>query len=1840
MASPKLYDYNTSFSLARTNPAISGNFKITVDSSGGVWFNSFDTNPVLNDSRYKKYRVTGKKTYAEDVYNFFGQGLVSPSVIFDVYKSTDGDKEVSEDYPGQYDFFYGSGAQTLIDKNYTEDFSYFAPLWIRSEIPDFFVVFKVPGPLSYKYSENQENIVDGIAYKVIKKYGQEDFVISYGVNDQGAPVYYSDGDFFTGLSTSATYSIISGEGSVCIFNENENIGKVNDVENYFTEKILPNCQVIKTFDLRDGTQIGDYIRGIFSSIGPSFSPISVTFGNESYSYFNGISVSSGTYTSAGEFLSTFFTSTESTPMIDMERYITEGFSRNGILCPNLLNLEFLFDDPYADDYSINRYFGAYVSRNDLGNFRLNGNFLYQFRNSKGNENFPKPKRNSFGYYTDNANFPQSATGGVRIYYEGASGFIPGSNDVNNSGNLKLFYITDKNDNFYSLKRVENLSSILAGGSSPYSYGPYSYASESFGPTGSTGATSGTLVLQNSYLDLINFTGVDDKLASVKGIINGENGRPYVDVQFLKKWDIPTKKLVFKIYWPLGSRLEGAERYDLIKSDDFSGTIVWVPGSTYHSGNNYFFNSTNGTPEEIASSFSTSIYDISKFIWDSGTSSSTSIIRVKSPRESGNLSYYISVFDDYDYFDSKYQKNWSSVSAYLSGDIVKYGESYYRALVNIPASSSPPNLSPDELSNTSWEKYYTLSHPGYVKIKGVDASQISGVSFFQGGTDKPRTRVIFGSDLTNIVSEFNFIQTENGFSKIKEVGRYVDSPIYDDMDKELVTGFNDYTVYSVAVISDEYETISLGSDSRFNVYSSPILKTGVFTFFDYKDFDFDFWSSNYGITPNYETYRYFQILPDTENMIHDGVEYFVKQGSISYNGSVYGQFSTFLGSSSETYFTSSGQSSAEPVVFPLQFSDANYGTYNSNVGYEINLNEFDGFIGIRSVEIQGDPPQTATKKQSFDFGLLDIEYDYLEENYTIERSSLSRIVPYILKWSYKDGSDSRGNPYRLNVSPAFSPSNFSPTFNNIGSSPNYLTHEWFLLEKVPRDFPTLFMKDQQSYVGSSINLSLAQDASPENSLYAPYYFTSTPSDYPVDVRDDKDLVKELFSEFSFNIATGFYEAVFKGAKIILKKKSDFKPTEGQNEIDPYIRDFRGYEGYRYSCLLRVLTEDDETIQAPVKYKFIENNTQKFVIFLIDVVLNDYKLQPLGYTGGTGGDPILDYTLLYSLSNKNKLIETPVAGQPLYSIGDIKLSSALNLSGGSDSLVNGSTDPGFIYILPNPDYDTDLREEINLFYTTVASQTIGYTGPGSFSVPSISCLYPWPVGSAEGLVEFAPVGSSSNYYFTIPFSTASPVTVPVGPISIYRDKPVFQIQGGQKYFDFIIKRTSFSYVSERVNFENPYISYVSYFYDESTGSTYSKESDFQISFEEPTLVVKPAESYPVPIYSLPNQNASSAEAFGQRTSYQVGPIGTAPNQVISYTIGSNLGGVPSQLLRYSGKYEPIFRKVWFFKNDKTDTIPGTGVDLSFRNCTFSPESYYFGVIRNLSFTKVSSTNILSNSQNLLQGASYPLIGQTPISRKDFNVFQSSWDSGYYDKFTSATSRVSVAGTRSMVERKSFMGSKMMKTPKNVVIDNYITMLVSSNSGITDVSYINSEALNSIVSVQTITAANSGQGIGMLTAYNTSVPLNALSKNIFPNVELFWQKPSDDTIIGTIRLDRMLRRYLMNSGAGNVFFDNIISEFGVGDPASIQDDVIRYIVQNVNPIYEGSILQLYVKKTASEDTEYEDMTRGDIASTERLRLGYYPEKNVTYTKESNLVYNFTFSIDPNFDYSLIFRFNIDKI
>jgi len=1846
MAEPKLFDYNTSFGILRTNPKLTGNVRVTLDSTGNVWLNSMNANPTLSLSKFKKYSVSGENSYSKDLYNFFSEGSVSNDIIFDVGKFTDGENKSVENFVEQYDFFYGSGASTLIDRNYTENFTYFQPLWLRDELPEFFVIFKIPEPLSYPYSTNQTSISAGVQYKIVQDPDVNDiFTITYGLDNAGIPVEYIAGEFITGDSLYPGYTIVSGSGKVVEMDELKYQSQVDDVQSFFNSKILPYATTVATFDLRSETQIGKYIRGIVNDPLYREYPIDFSFQNDTYSYYNGASIKDGVLTQRGELLNSYLNSNQSTVQSDFEDYVTSGFERNGVICANILNLEFLFNDPDADLYSINRYFGCYVSKNDLGEIYSNGDFFYKFRNLEGNNNLPRPVRNNVGYYYNNVNNLQSSETGVRFFYEGASGWIPGSYDVNVNDPQKLYYLTDKYDNFYNIKRYENYDSStnswLNNTPDDYQFGPYS--SSGFGVTGDVTKKTGSLVLGSTSLNLSDFTGSGDMIGSFTGSLPNTNGKAMIDIQFLQNVGL-TGGVVFKIFWPNGSQIEEAGRYDLIKSGEFGGSVLgWTEGSCYNVGSEHYFNGIQGDTSDVARSFSDCVSNISETYWDSAPSTSYSIIRSKSAGSSLNSLISVSVFDDYANFESKYNGVWNNSLAYSIGDVVYYFGKYYEALQNVaaPVSGSFNDSPVDDV--LSWEVHYTYSRSGDIEIAGIDVSDISGNVYFDGGTDYPLCRVAFNIQEIDKVVPGAWIQVENGrgvtggMSRIKSVTRYVDSPVYDSTVGKTygtVTSFRGFGELLVANLEDPRARINLGSDSKFNLFEMSKLYTGVFSFFDLKDFDFDFWSSSYGITPTEEYHRYFELISGQSGQLVAGQKYLVRQGSVRVDIGLgtertLQQNDAFI-ATSVSYFNDIGSSTTgvKAIVVPAAFTQIGWvtegTTYNSQaIQAEQNLNGFNGFYGIQSI-IDNTVTNPNDKGQLFQAGKLGTEYEYLQENYTKSRANRSRIVPYINKWGYYGGTDARGNHYRLNVSPAFSPTNFSPSFERETPDTKYLTHEWLLLEGIPREYPIQGITSQRSYLPHKVDLSKIKSGNPADYLYFSSFFTVDPNDYPSPYNIPANPVKELFTPFNFDLPNGFYQTLFRGVKINLKRRSTV--PNPQSDLEKYVPNYRGFEDYKFAAILRVVPEDDSIIQPPVSYEFIENMEQKSILFVCSVVIKDYRALPLDYSGATGGTPYLDYLLMYSLSDKKRKTDVGATGSagptgsPLYEIDDIKLSSALDLSIVSGSSVTTTTNPGFIYTIPNPDFDTDLREEIHVYYPVGATASVGITGSGSFSVPAISSTYPWPIGRSGNLVTFGPIGN--NYEFDIPFAFSSPVTIPVGPRSSYSGNPVFQIDGGNNYFDFILKRISLSGISDRVNDNSPYIKYTTYYWDPVSLTTKSINNYFEVSMPQPTALFKPSGVYPA-------QDFSGPQTLGQ-------------NNPTGYEILLGGKNYQSDILRYRGGYEPLFKKTLYFKDDKDDTINGyTSVDLSYRNCTFAPEKTGFGTIENLSYSKVSLNNILQASANLPSGPVYPLVGQSPIAIKNQSIFLSSWDPGYYNLYSTSVAQTPVAGTRSMAERKSFFGSKMMQTPYTITTYTFITLEISRTTGSTNVQAINDSAALAVNQIQSINTDTSNTGIGQLGTVYSAVDLPVFDEGIYPNVEVFWQKDTrTNTLKGSIRLDRILRRYLLNSGIEKVFVDNMISEYGVGDPNSIMDDVKAYIDQNIVPIYEGINLSLFVKKTGKILSPTQLLVRGDLISPDRIKYSYYPQPNYTLTQRNALSYYFELPLDSSQNYSTTFSFQIQKI
>ena len=73
----------SSFGLLRTNPKLSSNVKILVDSQDSVFLESFSANDELSKSKYKRYTVSSQGDYYFDLYRFYNQRV--PTQLDDIF---------------------------------------------------------------------------------------------------------------------------------------------------------------------------------------------------------------------------------------------------------------------------------------------------------------------------------------------------------------------------------------------------------------------------------------------------------------------------------------------------------------------------------------------------------------------------------------------------------------------------------------------------------------------------------------------------------------------------------------------------------------------------------------------------------------------------------------------------------------------------------------------------------------------------------------------------------------------------------------------------------------------------------------------------------------------------------------------------------------------------------------------------------------------------------------------------------------------------------------------------------------------------------------------------------------------------------------------------------------------------------------------------------------------------------------------------------------------------------------------------------------------------------------------------------------------------------------------------------------------------------------------------------------------------------------------------------------------------------------------------------------------------------------------------------------------------
>ena len=175
------------------------------------------------------------------------------------------------------------------------------------------------------------------------------------------------------------------------YTDSDNLDRINDM--------LSKSTLIKTIDLSENSKIGKYLRNHVNDEKFISSPLTVSFNKNEQTFFNGIDLEKGGFSRKGEFHGKDTVSTDR-PIIEYNKFITEGFYRNSLVCSNLINLEFLFNDTEADDFSVNRYFGIYVDdiKQGEGEVKSINNDLITFSNISHSLNFDNINFNAIEDY--------------------------------------------------------------------------------------------------------------------------------------------------------------------------------------------------------------------------------------------------------------------------------------------------------------------------------------------------------------------------------------------------------------------------------------------------------------------------------------------------------------------------------------------------------------------------------------------------------------------------------------------------------------------------------------------------------------------------------------------------------------------------------------------------------------------------------------------------------------------------------------------------------------------------------------------------------------------------------------------------------------------------------------------------------------------------------------------------------------------------------------------------------------------------------------------------------------------------------------------------------------------------------------------------------------------------------------------------------------------------------------------------------------------------------------------------------------------------------------------------
>ena len=874
---------DNSFQLVRTNPKLTGNIKIAISEEGGMWLESIKANPELSKDLYSKVPIDIKQSHPANIFRFLNSGSTPNEITFDLTEQVDLTK-TSKNFKDQYDFsHYFSGVKYLASNKYVERMSYFAPIYLKKDVPDYFIIFKIEDPANFPLDE------------VKQKYDSGESKTDYLID---------------------------------LFNK---------------------ASIIKTFDLRAETVPGKYLRDYLNSSNFPASPLSVSYEEDDFTTWNGILINEGTFGSRGELTYDLYSS--SNPLKFFEENITNGFSRNGIIFPNILNLEFVFNDDSSAKYDFNRYLGVYVNAIELSKLDIDLDRAYLTRGTW--ENTPRFRKNFLE--TDDVVLTQSNPNGVIVPFKNSIvNFSEFTSTFTDSDNLFINYLSDKDNNLYmpnltqpfeieydlsqsvTLSRVGTqvtaiLTShgyetgdliVIASSDSEYSGeflitkiddNTYTYAVSAIPASPSSNGTSkkelntGQFRFANTKIDLGLFFGQSRNLfLQDLGESTKVGGHSYgvIKIEYIGKVNTFTQLTVGTGYISsLNISTTGGSgtglTFDII--DNGSGGILSAvinqPGTGYRVGDTITISGGSGATIKITDVIQSNLnnYDEIRIYHPNGTQidsigkydlivATQTYPLIPNPGE-----YY--VYNDYDGilgFDEFYMNGTgtaSQIASALTGCIngirnAAFSAYQYDDRVFIKLRPTGDFDTLHKISFVSPTSDYSV-----LTINDLyTGSQLVSTQFsFLGGSKEIGNRLILDAGhLTKINQNFDsiLIKSSDSWSKIRKVSQYIDEITETNSTTQaLRTRTIDQYENKIVVVLEENETPTI-TNKEFVMKPKFRPSFGLLSFYLIKDLDFDFYSSTYTNFPNIDLYEYY-FIPEKTNLLSPGIDYVVYGGKIVY-----------------------------------------------------------------------------------------------------------------------------------------------------------------------------------------------------------------------------------------------------------------------------------------------------------------------------------------------------------------------------------------------------------------------------------------------------------------------------------------------------------------------------------------------------------------------------------------------------------------------------------------------------------------------------------------------------------------------------------------------------------------------------------------------------------------------------------------------------------------------------------------------------------------------------------------------------------------------------------------------